>query len=122
MPLFYAIPSHAISASASARSYRHPFRGVCPTKCQAIAVDLFFWQVKSSLALVLIVTLLVGVGIGLLAATSSLIAKSWQIARQQQRIKQLEQDLQAKDLKTVAAAAKPAVPAGLLPEASEPKP
>lgn len=55
-----------------------------------IVVNLLVWEFESSLALVLLVTLGVGIIIGLLGATPSTVRKSMKISHQNKRIKQLQ--------------------------------
>ncbi|MEM1367408.1 MAG: LapA family protein [Cyanobacteria bacterium P01_H01_bin.15] len=73
-----------------------------------ITVNLLTWEIKSSLALVLIATLMTGVAIGVFAALSNLFRQSIQVRQLQKEIKLLEKQRaeQEKTLKKNRSAAK----------------
>lgn len=60
-----------------------------------IVVSFLPWEFQGSLALVLLLTLALGVLIGLLVSVPSVFSRSRRIARQQKVIAGLEQDLTA---------------------------
>lgn len=61
---------------------------------ELITLDLIFIQIQSSLALVLLITLALGVVIGSLVSGYNLFSKNRQIAKQTQQIKELEQTIE----------------------------
>ena len=63
-----------------------------------IPVSLLFWEVRSSLALVLLVTLGSGIVVGLLAMAPSFIKRSIKISQQQKKIKQLQEAVAVKEV------------------------
>lgn len=63
-----------------------------------IPVSLLFWEVRSSLALVLLVTLALGIVVGLLAMAPSLIKRSIKISQQHKKIKQLQEAFADKEV------------------------
>lgn len=62
----------------------------------AVIVQFFVWQTEGSLAVVLLVTLAIGVLIGLLVCTPALIRRSLKISSQQRQIDRLEGEIQAR--------------------------
>jgi uncharacterized integral membrane protein len=60
---------------------------------EAVTIDLIFVQLKSSLALVILVTMSSGVLIGLLGSSYNGFKKSLQIARQNKQIQELQKSL-----------------------------
>lgn len=62
-----------------------------------VAISLLNWRVDESLALVLLVTLLIGGIIGLLLSLSVLLRKNWRISRYQKQVASLEQQLQEQE-------------------------
>ena len=63
-----------------------------------IPVSLLVWEVRSSLALVLLVTLALGIVVGLLAMAPSLIKRSIKISQQHKKIKQLQEAFADKEV------------------------
>lgn len=61
-----------------------------------VTVTLLAWKFESSLALVLLLTLALGVLLGLLASVSAVIKRSWTISSQKKKIVQLEKSLEEK--------------------------
>jgi diguanylate cyclase (GGDEF)-like protein len=59
-----------------------------------VAISLFVWTFDEPLAVVLLVTLVLGVLIGLLVSIPSLIRRNWSIARQKKQIEGLEYQMQ----------------------------
>lgn len=62
-----------------------------------IPVNLLIWEVRGSLALVLLVTLGVGILVGILAMAPSLVRKSLKVSHQNKRIKQLQETIIEKE-------------------------
>lgn len=60
----------------------------------AVTLSLFVWQVSGSLSLVVLVTLVIGVLIGWLFATPSLIKSTFQGSGQRKRISELEKEVE----------------------------
>lgn len=60
---------------------------------ELVTLDLIVVQLESSLALVLLITLGLGIIIGLLVSGYNLFSKSRQIAQQNKQIKELEQTI-----------------------------
>lgn len=60
----------------------------------AVTLSLFVWQVSGSLSLVVLVTLVIGVLIGWLFATPSLIKSTFQGSDQRKRISELEKEVE----------------------------
>lgn len=63
----------------------------------AITVSFLMWEIESSLALVLLVTLGVGIIVGLLGMAPNLIKKSLKISNQNKKIKQLQATIAEKE-------------------------
>ncbi|MEW6214023.1 MAG: LapA family protein [Nitrospirota bacterium] len=61
-----------------------------------ITVTLFVWKFEGSLALVLLLSLALGVIMGLLVSMPAIIKKSWKISNQNKKIEELERSLQRK--------------------------
>lgn len=78
--LFF-ISALAIAISAIVFALQNPF---------PVTVNLGFWQLEGSLALVLVFTLAVGFLVGLLVAMPTIIKRSWKIANQKKKIADLE--------------------------------
>ncbi|MGK7890609.1 MAG: lipopolysaccharide assembly LapA domain-containing protein [Leptolyngbyaceae cyanobacterium] len=60
-----------------------------------VTVIIGFWQITASLALILLLTLGVGLISGLLVSMPTIIQRNWKISRYKRQINQLEADLQA---------------------------
>lgn len=60
----------------------------------AVTLSLFVWQVSGSLSLVVLVTLVIGVLIGWLFATPSLLKRTFQSSGQRKRISELEKEVE----------------------------
>jgi len=58
-----------------------------------IAVSFLFWRFRGSLAMVLLLTFVLGVVMGLLASMPAVIKRTWAIANQKKRIEELEEEL-----------------------------
>ena len=67
----------------------------------AVNVDFFFWHFSSSLALVLLITAMLGAFAMGLISTPAALRSQWRNSRQQKRIADLEKQLAEKD-KTIA--------------------
>lgn len=61
----------------------------------AVTVSFFVWQFHQSLALVLILTAIVGVLIGILTVLPGSIRSKWRLANQRKKIDALEKNLQS---------------------------
>lgn len=84
---------------------------------QLVTVSLLFIEFQSSLALILLVTLAIGILIGFLGLTPGLVKKRMEISRQKKHIQQLEKQIQ--DLHSPAISP-PATAAGDGPSVAEP--
>ncbi len=60
---------------------------------ELVTIDLIVTQVESSLALILLITLALGIVIGLLVSSYSIISKTLEISKQNKQIKELEKSL-----------------------------
>ncbi len=69
----------------------------------AVSVSFFVWQFEQSLALVLLLTALVGVLIGLLTILPGMIRTRWQLASRNKKIHQLEKEITETKIKLEAA-------------------
>lgn len=67
----------------------------------AVNVDFFFWHFSSSLALVLLITAMLGAFAMALISTPAALRGQWRNSRQQKRIAELERQLAEKE-KTIA--------------------
>ena len=61
----------------------------------AVTVSFFFWQFHESLALVLLLTVILGVLIGILTILPGSIRSKWRISSQRKKVDILEKALQA---------------------------
>jgi diguanylate cyclase (GGDEF)-like protein len=62
-----------------------------------VTINFLTWQFQDSLALVLLITLAIGVLIGLLVCIPSLIRRNLKISKQQRRYEQLQEETQYKE-------------------------
>lgn len=62
-----------------------------------IPVNLLIWQTRSSLALVLLITLGVGIFIGILGMAPSLIRKSLKLSSQNKKVRHLQEAIAEKE-------------------------
>lgn len=61
-----------------------------------VTITFLTWKFESFLALVLLLTFVLGVILGLLTSVSAVIRRSWTISSQKKKIAQLEKNLQEK--------------------------
>jgi GGDEF domain-containing protein/uncharacterized integral membrane protein len=62
-----------------------------------VTINLFIWEFKESLAIVLLVTLAIGVVIGLLVALPSIVKRGWRTSRVRKQAASLEEQLLVKE-------------------------
>lgn len=67
-----------------------------------VVVNVFGWELQDTLALILLVTLAIGVVVGVLVATPAVLRRSFKISSQNKRIEELDYQLEAKQ-KTIVA-------------------
>ncbi len=61
-----------------------------------VSVELFFWNLpNTSLALLIVIALIIGIFVGLLFMSSSVYSKNKVIGAQKKRIQELERDIAA---------------------------
>jgi lipopolysaccharide assembly protein A len=87
-----------------------------------VTIGFFVWKVTGSLSLVLLVTLAIGVVIGLLFLAPSAIKNSFQVSGHRKRITSLEKDLAEHKAKVQSLTAEKQTPAGTESEVAAPRP
>jgi uncharacterized integral membrane protein len=61
---------------------------------ESIKINLLFWEIDGSLALVLVITFILGILIGLLVSTPTTLRKRSQLAEARKRLRTAETDLE----------------------------
>jgi GGDEF domain-containing protein/uncharacterized integral membrane protein len=62
-----------------------------------VGVSFLPWQFEGPLALFLLITLALGIGVGLLVSIPAIVRRSWSLSRQTHQVESLNQQLQDKD-------------------------
>lgn len=71
-----------------------------------VIINFFGLQFQDSLALILLLTLVIGVLVGLLVAAPSILRRSWRISGQKRQVQSLDSQIQAKDREIITASQK----------------
>lgn len=58
-----------------------------------VTVSILFWNVTSSLAFVLLITLIAGIAVGFLAAAPTIVREKWVSRRHRKKLNELEANL-----------------------------